>query len=79
MSSAGAATSQIPTSSSAPELPGLAKDGSSGPPAASPAPAASALPPAIQDMDNLINDDVAKFVASASGLDKNIESQVLGT
>ncbi|THV85184.1 hypothetical protein D6D17_00615 [Aureobasidium pullulans] len=65
----------LPASSSAPELPGIAKDGANAPPAASPAPQQPSLPKPIQDMDSLINEHVAKFLDSASGLDKNIETQ----
>ncbi|KAI4739924.1 hypothetical protein E4T50_09638 [Aureobasidium sp. EXF-12298] len=67
----------LPASSSAPELPGVAKHAaqSSTPAAPTPTPQPDSLPKPIQDMDDLIKDHVAKFVTSASGLDKNIETQ----
>ncbi|KAI4730158.1 hypothetical protein E4T49_02071 [Aureobasidium sp. EXF-10728] len=73
VSDAGA--THLPASSSAPELPGVAKHATQPPPPAAPTAQPDALPKPIQDMDSLINDHVAKFVTSASGLDKNIESQ----
>ena len=68
----------LPSSSSAPELPGIAKHAQqpSTPAAPAPAPQADTTPKAIQEMDRLIDEHVAKFVSSASGLDKNIETQV---
>ncbi|KAI4839887.1 hypothetical protein E4T44_08000, partial [Aureobasidium sp. EXF-8845] len=65
----------LPASASAPELPGIAKHAAPPAPPAAPTPKADALPKPIQEMDDLINQHVAKFVSSASGLDKNIESQ----
>ncbi|KAI5238183.1 hypothetical protein E4T43_07593 [Aureobasidium subglaciale] len=66
----------LPASSSAPELPAIAKDASKAalppPPPAAPT---SALPKPVQEMDKLMDEHVANFVSSASGLDKNIESQ----
>ncbi|KAH0369033.1 adenylate cyclase-associated protein, partial [Aureobasidium melanogenum] len=72
---ADAGAVHLPASSSAPELPGIAKDAAQTPTPAAPTPQAESLPKPIQDMDDLIKDHVAKFVTSASGLDKNIETQ----
>jgi len=66
----------LPSSSSAPELPGIAKHAQQPSTPAAPAPQADTTPKAIQEMDTLIDEHVAKFVSSASGLDKNIETQV---
>ncbi|KAH0296971.1 adenylate cyclase-associated protein, partial [Aureobasidium melanogenum] len=65
----------LPASSSAPELPGVAKNAAQTSTPAAPTPQPDSLPKPIQDMDDLIKDHVAKFVTSASGLDKNIETQ----
>ncbi|KAH0289561.1 adenylate cyclase-associated protein, partial [Aureobasidium sp. EXF-3399] len=65
----------LPSSSSAPELPGIAKDAQQPSAPAAPALQADTTPKAIQEMDRLIDEHVAKFVSSASGLDKNIETQ----
>ncbi|KAG9691613.1 adenylate cyclase-associated protein, partial [Aureobasidium melanogenum] len=72
---ADAGAVHLPSSSSAPELPGVAKDAAQASTPAAPTPQAESLPKPIQDMDDLIKDHVAKFVTSASGLDKNIETQ----
>ncbi|KAG9845230.1 adenylate cyclase-associated protein, partial [Aureobasidium melanogenum] len=65
----------LPASSSAPELPAVAKNATQSSAPAAPTPQPESLPKPIQDMDDLIKDHVAKFVTSASGLDKNIETQ----
>ncbi|KAG9682720.1 adenylate cyclase-associated protein, partial [Aureobasidium melanogenum] len=65
----------LPASSSAPELPAVAKNATQSSTPAAPTPQPESLPKPIQDMDDLIKDHVAKFVTSASGLDKNIETQ----
>ncbi|KAI4753756.1 hypothetical protein E4T52_09588 [Aureobasidium sp. EXF-3400] len=72
---ADAGAVHLPASSSAPELPGIAKHATQSAPPAAPAPQADTRPKPIQEMDNLIDEHVAKFVSSASGLDKNIETQ----
>ena len=73
---ADAGATHLPASSSAPELPGIAKHAAQSAPPAAPAPQADTRSKPIQEMDNLIDEHVAKFVSSASGLDKNIETQV---
>lgn len=73
---ADAGAVHLPSSSSAPELPGVAKDAAQASTPAAPTPQAESLPKPIQDMDDLIKEHVVKFVTSASGLDKNIETQV---
>lgn len=72
---ADAGATHLPSSSSAPELPGIAKHAQE-PSAPAAAPQADTRPKPIQEMDQLIDEHVAKFVSSASGLDKNIETQV---
>jgi len=59
---------------SAPNLPGTAV---SGPPAIeAPKPAAPELPPAIKEMDELIEGEVKKFVEASKGIDPLVEGQV---
>ncbi|KAK6002374.1 hypothetical protein QM012_002012 [Aureobasidium pullulans] len=72
---ADAGATHLPASSSAPELPAVAKNATQTPTATAPTPQVESLPKPIQEMDDLIKDHVAKFVTSASGLDKNIETQ----
>lgn len=75
----GAASKGLPSSSSAPELPGVAAS-KSAPPTAQPTPAptpAVSLPATLSDMDTLISDDVSNFVSAAEALgDSNITEQV---
>lgn len=73
---AHAGATHLPASSSAPELPGVAKHAAQPAPAAASAPQPDSTPKPIQEMDQLIDEHVAKFVSSATGLDKNIEAQV---
>ena len=59
---------------SAPNLPGTAV---SGPPAIeAPKPAAPELPPAIKEMDELIEGEVKKFVEASKGIYPLVEGQV---
>ena len=59
---------------SAPNLPGTAVAGS--PAVAAPKPAAPELPPAIKEMDELIEGEVKKFVEASKGIDPLVEAQV---
>lgn len=59
---------------SAPNLPGTAVTGS--PAVEAPKPAAPELPPAIQEMDELIEGEVKKFVEASKGIDPLVEGQV---
>lgn len=59
---------------SAPNLPGTAVAGS--PAIEAPKPAAPELPPAIKDMDELIEGEVKKFVEASKGIDPLVEGQV---
>lgn len=58
---------------SAPNLPGTAVTGS--PAVEAPKPAAPELPPAIQEMDELIEGEVKKFVEASKGIDPLVEGQ----
>jgi adenylyl cyclase-associated protein len=55
---------------SAPNLPGTAVA------AGSPKPSAPELPPAIKEMDELIDGEVKKFVEASRGIDPLVEGQV---
>lgn len=59
---------------SAPNLPGTAVAGS--PAVEAPKPAAPELPPAIQEMDELIEGQVKTFVEASRGIDPLVEGQV---
>lgn len=59
---------------SAPNLPGTAVGGS--PAIEAPKPAAPELPPAIKEMDELIEGEVKKFVEASKGIDPLVEGQV---
>jgi adenylyl cyclase-associated protein len=59
---------------SAPNLPGTAVSGS--PAIEAPKPAAPELPPAIKEMDELIEGEVKKFVEASKGIDPLVEGQV---
>lgn len=59
---------------SAPQLPGTAIAGS--PAVEAPKPAAPELPPAIQEMDELIEGEVKTFVEASKGIDPLVEGQV---
>ena len=59
---------------SAPNLPGTAVSGS--PAIEAPKPAAPELPPAIKEMDELIESEVKKFVEASKGIDPLVEGQV---
>lgn len=59
---------------SAPNLPGTAVAGGS--PAEAQKPSAPELPPAIKEMDELIDGDVKKFVEASKGIDPLVEGQV---
>lgn len=58
---------------SAPNLPGTTVTGS--PAVEAPKPAAPELPPAIQEMDELIEGEVKKFVEASKGIDPLVEGQ----
>lgn len=59
---------------SAPHLPGTAVTGS--PAVEAPKPAAPELPPAIKEMDELIDGEVKTFVEASTGIDPLVEGQV---
>jgi adenylyl cyclase-associated protein len=59
---------------SAPNLPGTAVAGS--PAIEAPKPTAPELPPAIKEMDELIEGEVKKFVEASKGIDPLVEGQV---
>jgi hypothetical protein len=59
---------------SAPNLPGTAVGGS--PAIEAPKPTAPELPPAIKEMDELIEGEVKKFVEASKGIDLLVEGQV---
>ena len=62
---------------SAPNLPGTAVAGS--PAVEAPKPAAPELPPAIREMDELIDGEVKTFVEASKGIDPLVEGQVRST
>lgn len=59
---------------SAPHLPGTAVAGS--PAVEAPKPVAPELPPAIKEMDELIDGEVKTFVEASKGIDSLVEGQV---
>jgi adenylyl cyclase-associated protein len=71
-----AIASKAPASASAPELPTISPQTSTQTVRAAPEPVADPLPASIQDMDALINAQVADFVASSKGIDGLVEQQV---
>jgi len=70
------APAAVPSSSSAPDLSGLAKDAQQQSTSTPSNSAAHALPPTVSDMDDLMKEDLEKFIGASKGLDNTIADQV---